>query len=90
MFPEHAGSPLIPIALMGAIFYFIVWRPEKKKQADHKEKISKLQKNDSVVTLGGIHGTVVNVKEKTIIVRVDDNVKIEVDREAITTVTPKS
>lgn len=87
--PDTAANPLIqlvPFALMAAIFYFIVLMPEKKKQKAHKEKIAKLQKNDAVVTAGGIHGTVVSLKDTTIIMRIDDSVKIEVDREAITSV----
>ena len=88
MSPDSANPliQLIPFAIMGVIFYFIVFQPEKKRQAAHKEKLSKLQKNDQVVTSGGIHGTIVNVKTDTVIVRVDDNVKLEVDREAITSV----
>ena len=89
MLPDSAANPLvqlIPFAIMGVIFYFIVFQPEKKRQAEHKAKLSKLQKNDQVVTSGGIHGTIVNVKTDTVIVRVDDNVKLEVDREAITSV----
>ena len=81
---------LVPFAIMAAIFYFIVFMPEKKKQAAHKKRISELQKNDNVVTAGGIHGIVVNLKDKTVIIRIDDNVKIEVDREAITTVMAKN
>lgn len=91
--PDQAGNPmssLILMGILGTLFYFIVLFPEKKKQDDLKNKISKLQKNDSVITSGGIHGTVVNLKEKTVIIRVDDNVKIEVDREAITAVPAKS
>ncbi len=90
--PEQAANPLmqlIPFALMAAIFYFIVLRPEQKKKAAHAARIAQLQKNDAVVTAGGIHGTVVALKEKTVVIRVDDNVKIEVDREAITTVEAK-
>lgn len=90
--PEQAANPLVqlvPFAFMAAIFYFIVFLPEKKKKAAHMEKISKLQKNDNVITAGGIHGTVVNLKDTTVIIRIDDNVKIEVDREAITTVELK-
>ncbi len=91
--PEQAANPLmqlIPFALMAAIFYFIVLRPEQKKKADHAARIAQLQKNDAVVTAGGIHGIVVGLKDKTILIRVDDNVKIEVDREAIITIDPKN
>lgn len=93
MVPEQAANPLLqyfPLILIGIIFYFIVFLPEKKKKEAHNQSIAKLQKNDTVVTAGGIHATVVNIKEKTLILRIDDNVKIEVDREAITTVHAKN
>lgn len=91
--PEQAANPLmqlIPFALMAAIFYFIVLRPEQKKKAEHTKRVSELQKNDGVVTAGGIHGTVVGLKDKTVLIRIDDNVKIEVDREAIITIEAKN
>ena len=91
MSPDQAGNPLlqsmlIPYLLIFVIFYFLVFKPQKDKQKQHKELIANLKKNDQVVTSGGIYGTVVNVKEKTVIVRIDDNAKMEVDREAISTV----
>lgn len=78
--------PIIPYALIFLIFYFLVIRPQKDKQRQHKNMIANLKKNDEVVTVGGMHGTVALVKEKTIMVRVDDNVKIEFDKESITSV----
>ena len=56
---------------------------QKKQQKQHSELLKKLKKNDAVVTIGGIHGVIVNVKEKTVVLRVDDNVKIEIDKSAI-------
>ena len=91
MLPQ-AGGPLgsfFPLIAIFLIFYFIVIRPEKEKQKEHKEQIAKLGKNDQVVTAGGMHGTVVNVKTDTIILRVDDNVRIEVDKESITKIKSK-
>lgn len=85
-----SASPLIqlvPWFLIIGIFYFLLILPQqkeqKKKESDHKSMLEGLSKNDEVVTIGGIHGTVVNVKEKTIVIRVDDNAKIEVDKSAI-------
>lgn len=78
--------PIIPYALIFLIFYFLVIRPQKDKQRQHKNMIANLKKNDEVVTVGGMHGTVALVKEKTIMVRVDDNVKIEFDKDSITSV----
>ncbi len=91
--PEQTVNPLfqmVPFIFVLLIFYFIVIQPEKKKQAERKEKLSQLKKNDHVVTVGGVHGTVINVKQDTVIIRIDDNVKIEVDREAIVTIKGSS
>jgi len=82
--------PIIPYILIIAIFYFLIIRPQKTKQKEHKKMVNGLKKNDEVITAGGIHGTVVNTKDLTLILRIDDNVKIEVDKEAITTVTKSS
>ncbi|MEW6100906.1 MAG: preprotein translocase subunit YajC, partial [Candidatus Omnitrophota bacterium] len=58
-------------------------RPQKQKEKEHQKTLANLAKNDEVVTSGGMHGTVVNVKEKTVILRVDENVKIEVEKNCI-------
>ena len=89
MFPDQATNPIaqmIPFALVFFIFYFLVIKPEKDKQKQQKQMITNVKKNDQVVTAGGIHGTVVNVKPTTVIVRVDDNTKIEIDKEALATI----
>ena len=92
---EHAMNPLvqlpiIPYILIFLIFYFLIIKPQRTKQKEQKQTIDNLKKNDQVVTTSGIHGTVVLVKDKTVVVRVDDNVKIEFDKEAITSVTKSS
>ena len=92
---EHATNPLvqlpiIPYLLIFLIFYFLIIKPQRTKQKEQKQTIDNLKKNDQVVTTSGIHGTVVLVKDKTVVVRVDDNVKIEFDKEAITSVTKSS
>ena len=87
---EPTVSPLIqmvPYVLIVFIFYFVFFKPQKEQQKKQKELLSNLKKNDKVVTAGGMHGTVVNVKEKSVIIRVDDNVKIEFDKESVSTVT---
>ncbi len=75
--------PIIPYLLIFLVFYFLVIRPEKNKRKQHKDMINSIAKNDEVVTTSGIHGTVVLVKEKSVVLRVDDNVKIEFEKEAI-------
>ena len=79
--------PFIPYLLIIGIFYFLVWKPQKEKQNKTKDMLANLKKNDQVVTSGGIHATVLNVKETTVVVRIDDNTKMEVDKEAIVKVT---
>ena len=85
---RQAGSPLVslmPIIIIFVIFYFLLIRPQKKSQEEHKKLISGLKKNDEVITSGGIHGTIVNVKDGSVVLRIDDNVKIEVQKNAIGT-----
>ena len=73
----------IPALFIKGVFYFFLIRPQQKQQKKQHEVINNLKKNDEVVTFGGIHGTIINIKEKTFIVRVDDNTKIEFDKSAI-------
>ncbi len=85
--PENSAVGLLmgmmPLVLILGVFYVIVILPQKKQQKQHEEMLKSLQKNDAVVTIGGIHGTIVNVKEHTISLRIDENIKIEIDRTAI-------
>jgi len=90
---QEAPNPLInlaPIVIMFAIFYILLIRPQQKKQKEHDNMVSGLKKNDEVITAGGVHGTIVNVKDDTFILRVDDNVKLEVSKSAITTLKHKN
>ena len=83
------ASPLagmLPFFLIFFIFYFLLIRPQQKKQQEHQELLKKLKKNDEVMTNGGIHGTIVNVKDDTVTLRVDDNCKLEVQKSSISAV----
>jgi len=73
----------IPLIFIFLVFYFLIIRPQQKKQKEHQAMIQGLKKNDEVVTSGGLHGVIINVKEKTFVLRVDENVKIELDKTAI-------
>ncbi len=81
---------LIPMMMIFGIFYFLVINPEKKKQKEHKDLIENLKKNDEVITASGIHGTVVNVKDKTVVLRLDENVRVEFEKDAILVVDKKN
>jgi preprotein translocase subunit YajC len=84
--PGAGGLGLfIPMLAIFAIFYFLILRPQSKRQKEHESMLNKLEKGDHIVTSGGIHGVIqrVNEKEGTLIVKVSDDVKIEVDRNAV-------
>ncbi|VAW15293.1 hypothetical protein MNBD_BACTEROID05-1298 [hydrothermal vent metagenome] len=81
-----AQLPIIPYLLIFVIFYFLVFKPQKDKQKKQKNMVESMKKNDQIITAGGMHGTIVSLKEKTITIRVDEGVKIEFDRESISKV----
>ncbi|MBI4323432.1 MAG: preprotein translocase subunit YajC [Candidatus Omnitrophica bacterium] len=74
---------LFPFVMMFAIFYLLVFRPQAKVRKDHERMLKGLKKHDDVVTTGGMFGTVVNVKPETVTLRVDENVRLEVEKSAI-------
>jgi preprotein translocase subunit YajC len=80
-------SMLMPFALIGLLFYFLILRPEKRKQADHKSLLEAIKKNDRVVTIGGIYGVVANVQRDAdrVSLKIDEanNTKIDVTFSAI-------
>jgi len=69
-----------------AIFYFLIIRPQRQQQKKLKAMLDSLKKNDEIITTSGIHGTVAIVKEKTVVVRVDEGCRLEFDRESIAAV----
>ena len=77
---------LLPFLLIIIIFYFFLIRPQNKKQKETEKMLAALKKGDKVITIGGIHGTISSVKEKTVIVKVDENTKLEFNRSAIASV----
>ena len=88
--PAPAGpSPLasfVPIILIFVIMYFLLFRPQMKRQKDHARLVAAVKTGDHVVTGSGIHGMITNVKDRTVIVKIAENVKIEMEKSAITTV----
>jgi preprotein translocase subunit YajC len=74
---------MMPIFLIFIIFYFLLIRPQQKKQAEHQKMVAALKKNDEVVTSGGIHGVVVNVKDNSIVLKIADEVKVEVQKSSV-------
>ena len=84
--PGSLATSFIPLLLIIVIFYFFLIRPQNKKQKETQRMLSALKKGDKVITIGGIHGVISSVKENTVIVKVDDECKIEFNRTAISSV----
>ncbi len=74
---------LFPMLLIFGVMYFLMIRPQMKQQKELAQMQSKLKKNDEVVTSGGLHGTVVNLKDGVVTLRIDDNVRMDVDRNCV-------
>jgi preprotein translocase subunit YajC len=79
-------STLVTFGLVFVIFYFLIIRPQNKKQKEAKAMIEAVKKGDKVITSAGIHAVVYTVKEKTVILKVDENVKMEFSKSAIASV----
>ncbi len=74
---------LMPIAVIFIIFYFLLIRPQKKTQKEHAAMLDALTKNDEVITTGGIFGTIVNIQDDVITLRIDDNTRIKVQKSSV-------
>lgn len=87
--PGSGYSSLIMMALFGLVFYFLLIRPQSKRQKDHKNMISAIQKGDEVVTNGGILGKVNKISDNFIVLNVAQGVEMKFQKHAITASLPK-
>ncbi|HPS20203.1 MAG TPA: preprotein translocase subunit YajC [Candidatus Omnitrophota bacterium] len=87
---ENPLMSFLPIILIFVIFYFILIRPQRKSQLEHEKMLQGVKKNDEIITSGGIYGVVLNVQSDTLTVRVDDDVKIKITRNAVAQLVKKS
>lgn len=81
---------LVTFGLVFVIFYFLIIRPQNKKQKDTKKMLSALKKGDRVVSIGGIQGTIQSLKDDTVVLKVDANTKLTFSRSAISNVLEQS
>jgi preprotein translocase subunit YajC len=73
-------SGFIPIILMFVIFYFLLIRPQQKRQKDHRSMVSNLKKGDRIITSGGMYGRITGIDETTLTVEIADKVRVKVAR----------
>ena len=88
--PGQGGNPILnflPFILIIFIFYFMIIRPQQKKQKERQRLLDSIKKGDKVVTVGGAHGTIVGIEDKTVLVQLADNVKVKYDRTAVAQIT---
>ena len=90
--PSGASSLLqmLPLVLMFAAMYFLLIAPQRKKQKEHEKMLAALGNGDEIITTGGLYGTITSVKDDRFIVRIGDNMKVEVGKGFISTVVKKS
>jgi preprotein translocase subunit YajC len=74
---------VVPLIIVMGIFYFILIRPQLKRQKQHQNMLASLQKGDKIITTGGIHGLVVGVKDDVLVVKIAENTKVEISKSAV-------
>ena len=89
MSPVASPNPIVsfvPMIVVIGILYFLIIRPQQQQSKDHRRMVDELKTGDRVVTQGGIHGTVVSLKGNIVQVKIADNVRVDVNRSAISQV----
>ncbi|MGA7159389.1 MAG: preprotein translocase subunit YajC [Bacteroidota bacterium] len=79
-------SMILMFAVVIAIFYFMIMRPQQKRQKERQKLLDSMKKGDKVVTAGGLHGTIIGIEDKTLLVQIADNVKVKIERGSISMV----
>jgi preprotein translocase subunit YajC len=83
------GPDLFIIVAFGLVFYFIIWRPQSKRQKEHKDLVGGIDKGDEIVTTGGLIGKVVRVDEQFLVLEVTDKVELKIQKHAVAAALPK-
>lgn len=79
-------STLIMFGLIIGIFYFLILRPQQKRQKGRQKLLDSVKKGDKIITAAGLHGTVAGIDDKTLLIQVADNVKMKFDRSAVVSI----
>jgi preprotein translocase subunit YajC len=82
-------TTFIPLLLIFVVFYFFIIRPQRKKEDERKKMIEAVKKGDKVITIGGVHGTVTQVDDTSVLAQVDSNTKLRVQKNAIASIEAK-
>ncbi len=82
-------STVVMFALIIFIFYFMIIRPQSKRQKERQKMLEAMKKGDKIVTSGGLHGKIIGMEDKTVLVEIADNVKVKVEKSAVSAVVPE-
>jgi preprotein translocase subunit YajC len=77
----------LPLVLIFVVFYFLMIRPQQKREKQRKQMIAELKKGDKVITIGGVHGTIQQIDETSVLIQADSNTKLRVEKSAIGSVS---
>ncbi|MBP7951043.1 MAG: preprotein translocase subunit YajC [Verrucomicrobiales bacterium] len=83
-------NPLFLMIIMFGLMYFMLIRPQRKQRQQHEQRIASLRSGDKVITAGGIHGLITNVKNTSVVVRIAENVRVEVEKGSISSIVSKA
>ena len=89
---DQGSSAISTVVMFGSIiliFYFMIYRPQRKRQKEREALITKMEKGDKVILSGGMHGTISAIEDTTVLVSVSDTTKIRFEKSAVNTVVPK-
>lgn len=84
-----ALGQILMLLMFVAIFYFMLWRPQRKRTKDHQQMLGNLQKGDEVVTSGGLLGKVSEMQDDFLLLTISDNVEVRFQKQAVSAVLPK-
>ena len=85
-----ALQTFFPLILMAVMLYFMMIRPQQRRQKEHMARLAALKTGDEVITASGIHGLITNVAETTVTLKIADSVKIKVEKSSVASITSKS
>ena len=89
---DQGSSAISTVIMFGSIiliFYFMIYRPQRKRQKDREALVSQMDKGDKVILAGGMHGTISAIEDTTILVQVAESTKIRFEKSSVNTVVPK-
>lgn len=79
-------SSLLPFLLIILVFYFLILRPQQKRQKERQKLLESVKKGDKIITSGGMHGVVEGIEDKTVLVKISDNTKVKIEKSAVSTI----